>query len=122
MSGLIVLRLEDETGFLLVDPATGTTQQIDAEDVPDASELGDVAEAYAMPAEAGIPSRKFYAEEAGIPSRKFYAEDAGVPSRKFYAEEAGIPSRKFYAEDTGIPSRKFYAQDGGIPSRKFYLS
>ena len=98
MSETMVLRLEDESGFLLVD----------AEDMPDAGELNGVTELSALPAEIGVPSRKFYAEDAGIPSRKFYAADNGLPSRKFYAADNGLPSRKFYAADSGVPSRKFY--------------
>jgi hypothetical protein len=88
------MRLEGESGFVLVDSATGAVQEIDAEDMPEASELR-IAEAQVLPAESGIPSRKFYAGDNDITSRKFYA-DSGIPSRKFYAADSGVPSRKFY--------------------------
>jgi hypothetical protein len=63
---MIVLRMEGEAGFLLVDPAAGTVRPIDAEDAPTQAEqdgaqrLRGVAEAYAVPAMPSLPSRKFY--------------------------------------------------------------
>jgi hypothetical protein len=66
MDSMIVLRLEGQAGFLLVDPASGTVRPIDAEDAPasQAAEAGQkyrgVAEAYALQALPNIPSRKFY--------------------------------------------------------------
>lgn len=66
MSGMIVLRVEGESHFLLVDPASGTVRQIDADDAPvvggseSARKYRGVAEAYALPALPNIPSRKFY--------------------------------------------------------------
>jgi hypothetical protein len=66
MSTLIVLRVEGEAGFLLVDPASGTVRPLDSEDVPGevvsegAPKIRGVAEAYALPAMPEITSRKFY--------------------------------------------------------------
>lgn len=66
MNSMIVLRLEGEAGFLLVDPASGTVRPMDAEDAPSsqaaeaAERYSGVAEAYALPSLPNIPSRKFY--------------------------------------------------------------
>ena len=66
MDSMIVLRLEGQAGFLLVDPASGTVRPIDAEDAlssqaaETAPKYRGVAEAYALPALPNIPSRKFY--------------------------------------------------------------
>lgn len=66
MSEMIVLRLEGEAGFLLINRASGTVEQLDAADAPaldDAegtSRFRGVAEAYALPALTSIPSRKHY--------------------------------------------------------------
>lgn len=67
MNAMIVLRLDGEDGFLLVDPSSGTVRPIEPQEVPPlqtSSEAGKrysgVAEAYALPAVPNIPSRKFY--------------------------------------------------------------
>jgi hypothetical protein len=66
MNSMIVLRLEGQADFLLVDPASGTVRPIDAEDARSsqaaaaAQKYRGVAEAYALPALPNIPSRKFY--------------------------------------------------------------
>ena len=66
MNSMIVLRLEGQAGFLLVDPASGTVRTIDAEDAPSsqtdeaAQKYRGVAEAYALSSLPNIPSRKFY--------------------------------------------------------------
>lgn len=65
MNQMIVLRLDGDAGFLLVDPAAGTVRPIEAEDAIAAEaegtqEFRGVAEAYALPAMPAIPSRKFY--------------------------------------------------------------
>ena len=69
MNGMIVLRLEGDSKFLLVDPTAGTVRPIDAEDAAGvaagASTFSGVAEAYALPAMPSIPSRKFYIQESG---------------------------------------------------------
>jgi hypothetical protein len=63
---MIVLRLEGEAGFLLVDPVAGTVRPVEADDAPEAQaadgaqKLRGVAEAYAVPAMPAIPSRKFF--------------------------------------------------------------
>ena len=67
MNSLIVLRLDGEDGFVLVDPEMGTVCDIAPEDMPKLSGQASsglsyegVAEAYAVPAMPSIPSRKFY--------------------------------------------------------------
>jgi hypothetical protein len=67
MNAMIVLRLEGEAGFLLVDPVAGTVRPVEAVDAPEAHagadgapKLRGVAEAYAVPAMPSIPSRKFF--------------------------------------------------------------
>ena len=65
MNQMIVLRLDGDAGFLLVDPAAGTVRPIEAEDAitaeaEDTQKFRGVAEAYALPAMPAIPSRKFY--------------------------------------------------------------
>lgn len=67
MSEMIVLRLEGEAGFLLVNRTLGTVQPLEAEDAPlpgaasgTAESFRGVAEAYALPALASLPSRKHY--------------------------------------------------------------
>ena len=65
MNQMIVLRLDGDAGFLLVDPAAGTVRPIEADDAITAEAEGTqkfrgVAEAYALPAMPAIPSRKFY--------------------------------------------------------------
>lgn len=67
MSDMIVLRLEGEAGFLLVNRALGTVQQLDTEELlpPDTAgaatgKFQGVAEAYALPALASLSSRKHY--------------------------------------------------------------
>jgi hypothetical protein len=66
MSDMIVLRLEGEAGFLLVNRALGTVQPLDTEELPPdtsaaaADKFRGVAEAYALPALATLSSRKHY--------------------------------------------------------------
>ena len=67
MSAMMVLRLDGEDDFLLVDPDSGTVREIDAEDVPalemasvTSTRYAGVAEAYALPAMPSLPSRKFF--------------------------------------------------------------
>lgn len=66
MNAMIVLRLDGETGFLLVDPSAGTVRPMEALDLPveapsaAGKNYAGVAEAYALPALPNIPSRKFY--------------------------------------------------------------
>lgn len=67
MSAMIVLRLDGEAGFLLVDPAAGTVRPLEADDTlqtetaaAGTEKFRGVAEAYALPAIPNIPSRKFY--------------------------------------------------------------
>jgi hypothetical protein len=67
MDSMIVLRLEGQSNFLLIDPASGTVRQIEPGDAPaheaaaeETPKYRGVAEAYALPALPNIPSRKFY--------------------------------------------------------------
>ncbi len=67
MSAMVVLRLEGQDRFLLVNPDAGTVQQLEADELPQAAaadpgapKVRGIAEAYALPAAPAITSRKFY--------------------------------------------------------------
>jgi len=65
MSNMIVMRLEGETDFLLVDVAAGVVRPLDHEEAPTSElqagqKLRGVAEAYALPQLPDLSSRKFF--------------------------------------------------------------
>lgn len=65
MNTMIVLRLDGQEGYLLVDPASGTVRPVESQDMPPAEAPGakkyaGVAEAYALPVVPNLPSRRFF--------------------------------------------------------------